>query len=120
MEASPVEVRTGDCPLAGLRFEQSGGCKPLHPVEILARAYRPDGFPHPVGEFDSRRPIDASGTRNIAEYESERSSRRPQIIALEERRRIRVGGHMTFLLENRETVRYEIRRMMRMERIVEP
>lgn len=66
------------------------------------------------------KPIDLSEIRNIAEYERERKSWRPQIMALKDRRRIRVGDHMTFLFENRETVRYQIQEMMRIERIVEP
>ena len=39
---------TSDCPLAALQFEQACGRRALHPVEVLARAYRPDGFPTPV------------------------------------------------------------------------
>jgi hypothetical protein len=31
-----------------------------------------------------------------------------------------VGGHLTFLFENRETVRYQIQEIMRMERLVKP
>ncbi len=66
------------------------------------------------------KPIDISEIRNIADYERERKSWRPQIMALKDRRRIRVGDHLTFLFENRETVRYQIQEMMRIERIVEP
>ncbi len=33
-----------DCPLAAIQFEQHAGKKPLHPVQVLARAYRTDGF----------------------------------------------------------------------------
>jgi Fe-S oxidoreductase len=29
-----------DCPLAALQFQQHAGTKPLHPMTILARAYR--------------------------------------------------------------------------------
>jgi hypothetical protein len=58
--------------------------------------------------------------RNIADYELSRNTWRPQIIALKDLRRIRVGGHLTFLFENRDTVRYQIQEMMRIERIVDP
>jgi Fe-S oxidoreductase len=37
-----------DCPLAALQFRQHAGVTPLHPMSILARAYRADGFPEPV------------------------------------------------------------------------
>ena len=33
-----------DCPLAAIQFQQHAGVKPLHPMSILARAYREDGF----------------------------------------------------------------------------
>ncbi len=56
--------------------------------------------------------------KNIADYEVEREAWRPQVMALKDRRRVRVGGHLTFLFENRDTVRYQIQEMMRIERIV--
>ncbi len=49
MQAQPeAEVWATECPLAGLQFEQHAGRKALHPMTILARAYRKDGFPTPV------------------------------------------------------------------------
>jgi uncharacterized protein DUF3501 len=64
------------------------------------------------------RPVEFSELKNIAEYELERPAWRPRVLALKERRRIEVGEHMTFLFENRETVRYQIQEMMRIERMV--
>jgi len=64
--------------------------------------------------------IELSEIRNIAEYELERDQWRAQILAIKERRRIEVGEHLVFLFENRETVRYQIQEMMRIERIVKP
>ena len=43
-----AEVWATECPLAALQFKQATGREPLHPVEVLDRAYRPDGFPTPV------------------------------------------------------------------------
>ncbi|MCB9914775.1 MAG: 4Fe-4S dicluster domain-containing protein [Planctomycetes bacterium] len=40
-----AEVWSTDCPLAALQFQQHAGKKPMHPMTILARAYRADGFP---------------------------------------------------------------------------
>ena len=65
-------------------------------------------------------PVELARIRNIAEYELERKTWRPQMMALKDRRRVRVGGHVTFLFENRETVCYQIQEMLRIERIVEP
>ncbi|MEY2988648.1 MAG: hypothetical protein RJB13_2169, partial [Pseudomonadota bacterium] len=45
MKASESEVWSTDCPLAAIQFKQFGGVKPLHPMTIMARAYRVDGFP---------------------------------------------------------------------------
>ncbi|MCI0340750.1 MAG: 4Fe-4S dicluster domain-containing protein [Planctomycetales bacterium] len=40
--AAPVWV--SDCPLAALQFAQHAGRKPLHPMTVLARAYRGEGI----------------------------------------------------------------------------
>ncbi|HET8901577.1 MAG TPA: heterodisulfide reductase-related iron-sulfur binding cluster, partial [Holophagaceae bacterium] len=43
-----AQVWATECPLAGMQFEHHAGRKALHPMTILARAYRKDGFPNPV------------------------------------------------------------------------
>ena len=48
MQEPGAEVWATDCPLAAIQFQQHAGVKPMHPMSILARAYRKDGFPHPV------------------------------------------------------------------------
>ncbi len=48
MKEAGAEVWATDCPLAALQFQQHAGKKPLHPMSILARAYREDGFATPV------------------------------------------------------------------------
>ena len=40
-----AEVWATDCPLAAIQFEQHAGRKPMHPMSILARAYRGEPFP---------------------------------------------------------------------------
>jgi hypothetical protein len=65
-------------------------------------------------------PVSVSEIKNLAEYELERETWRPQVMALKDRRRVRVGGHLTFLFENHDTVRYQIQEMIRIERIVNP
>lgn len=44
MKESQSEIWATDCPLAALQFQQHAGVKPLHPMTILSRAYREDGF----------------------------------------------------------------------------
>ena len=46
--AEEAAVWATECPLAGQQFEQHAGRRALHPMTILARAYRKDGFPNPV------------------------------------------------------------------------
>jgi Fe-S oxidoreductase len=48
MKDAGAEVWATDCPLAALQFQQHAGKKPMHPMSILARAYRADGFSTPV------------------------------------------------------------------------
>ena len=48
--AEGSEVWATDCPLAALQFQQHAGRKPMHPMTIMARAYREDGFPQRVTE----------------------------------------------------------------------
>jgi glycerol-3-phosphate dehydrogenase subunit C len=44
MKATGAALWATDCPLAALQFAQHAGRRPLHPLSILARAYREDGF----------------------------------------------------------------------------
>jgi Fe-S oxidoreductase len=48
MKGAGAEVWATDCPLAALQFQQHAGRKPMHPMSVLARAYRADGFATPV------------------------------------------------------------------------
>jgi len=44
MSSSHSEVWSTDCPLAAIQFKQFAGVKPMHPMTILAKAYRGDVF----------------------------------------------------------------------------
>ncbi len=48
MAEAAADVLASDCPLASIQFDQALGARPIHPIQVLARAYRPDGFPKPV------------------------------------------------------------------------
>jgi Fe-S oxidoreductase len=45
MQGADASVWATDCPLAALQFAQHAGVWPMHPMTVLARAYREDGFP---------------------------------------------------------------------------
>lgn len=51
-------------------------------------------------------------------YEGARERLRTQVMAIKAPRRVHVGGVLTFLFENTDTVRYQVQEMMRAERIV--
>ncbi len=51
-------------------------------------------------------------------YEDGREAFRKTVMTQKARRRIHVGDHLTFLVENRLTIRYQIQEMMRAERVV--
>lgn len=57
---------------------------------------------------------------SIEEYERERERFRSGIIELKRRRRIALGPVITLVFENRETLRFQIQEMIRVERIVDP
>ncbi|MFO1011067.1 MAG: heterodisulfide reductase-related iron-sulfur binding cluster [Planctomycetota bacterium] len=52
MKGASAAVWATDCPLAALQFQQHAGTKPLHPLTILARAYRGEAFPAPAAGSD--------------------------------------------------------------------
>ena len=54
------------------------------------------------------------------EYERQRDSFRSRIIALKQRRRIAVGPLITLVFENRDTLRFQVQEMIRVERILDP
>jgi Fe-S oxidoreductase len=47
MKEADAEIWATDCPLAAIQFQQHAGVKPMHPMSILARAYREGGFDGP-------------------------------------------------------------------------
>ena len=51
-------------------------------------------------------------------YEENRNEVRNEILKIKENRRINVGSTLSFLFENKDTVRYQIQEMIRVERIV--
>jgi glycerol-3-phosphate dehydrogenase subunit C len=48
MRDAGARVMATDCPLAAVQIEQATGVRPMHPIEVLARAYQRGGFPDAV------------------------------------------------------------------------
>jgi Protein of unknown function (DUF3501) len=55
---------------------------------------------------------------DLRAYERERPEFSQRVIALKKRRRIHVGPHVTFVFENRDTIRFQIQEMARVEKIL--
>jgi hypothetical protein len=66
------------------------------------------------------KPLTAADISNLHEYELERPQSRSRVIELKARRRLPLGPLMTLVFENRDTIRFQIQEMLRVERIVQP
>lgn len=64
------------------------------------------------------RPVSRGEILDYETYGDRRDEVRARIFEVKAARRVHVGPSLTFLFENRETVRYQIQEMMRAERIV--
>ena len=63
--------------------------------------------------------LETSEILTLVEYEKVRTTRRREIVALKQARRVSVGRYLTFVFENRATVWFQIQEMVRAERIVD-
>ncbi len=62
--------------------------------------------------------VERSEILDYVTYEEKRTAIRESAMRTKEARRVHVGACLTFLFENRETVRYQIQEMTRSERLV--
>jgi hypothetical protein len=62
--------------------------------------------------------LELSDIADLRAYERERAEFRQHVIELKQRRRIHVGPFVTLLFENRDTIRFQIQEMARVERIL--
>lgn len=60
-----------------------------------------------------------SEIRDIAQYERVREAERARVIEKKRPRRVGLGGNLTLLFENHDTVLFQVQEMMRAERIVD-
>jgi glycerol-3-phosphate dehydrogenase subunit C len=56
MREAEAAMMATDCPLAAIQIEQGTGVRPVNPIEILARAYEPDGFEQAIEPAPSGNP----------------------------------------------------------------
>jgi sarcosine oxidase delta subunit len=62
------------------------------------------------------RPVERREIVDYVSYEDTREAFRRQVLAEKAPRRVHVGPCLTFLFENRDTIRYQVQEMMRAER----
>ena len=63
-------------------------------------------------------PLTLEDIADARAYERERESFRSHVIALKKRRRVGVGPFITVLFENRDTIRFQIQEMARVEKLL--
>jgi Fe-S oxidoreductase len=54
MQAIDAKIMATDCPLAAIHFDQAIGQRPIHPIQVLARAYRADGFAKAINSSEGK------------------------------------------------------------------
>jgi hypothetical protein len=64
------------------------------------------------------RKVERSDLVDYQTWTEKRDQVLPRILTVKDIRRIHVGDYLTFLFENKDTVRYQIQEMMRVEQIV--
>lgn len=64
----------------------------------------------------SARKLTLNDIADARAYERERAQLRDEVLALKQRRRVSLGTVVTLMFENRETMRYQIQEMARVER----
>lgn len=62
--------------------------------------------------------VERSDIVDYVTYQDSRAETRPVAIANKARRRVHLNEHLTLLFENRDTLRYQIQEIMRIERII--
>jgi hypothetical protein len=64
------------------------------------------------------KPVAREEILDYVTYTERRDALRPEAMRAKELRRVEVAGHFLFLFENRDTVRYQVHEMLRVERLV--
>jgi hypothetical protein len=63
--------------------------------------------------------VSRSDVKSLDDYEATRDAFRRAVMAKKDDRRIHVGGFLTFLFENHDTMLYQVQEMIRAERMAE-
>ena len=66
----------------------------------------------------AERKLTLADIADLRAYERERAEFRAHVIALKKRRRVHVGPVITLVFENRDTIRFQIQEMARVEKLI--
>ncbi|HAS13207.1 MAG TPA: hypothetical protein DCS55_22255, partial [Acidimicrobiaceae bacterium] len=77
----------------------------------------PELTPTPIRGPPMSRKLTLSDIADLREYERERADFRAHVIDLKRRRRVGLGPFVTVLFENRDTIRFQIQEMARVEKL---
>jgi hypothetical protein len=66
---------------------------------------------------DASRKLTIADIADVRAYERERDEFRPRVIELKRRRRVHLGTIVTLVFENRDTIRFQIQEMARVEKL---
>jgi len=64
--------------------------------------------------------LDKSDLLTLEEYSSIREQTKKKELAIKKNRRIHIGGNVSLLFENSDTIKYQLQEMLRIEKIIEP
>ena len=64
--------------------------------------------------------LDKSDLLSLEEYSSIREQTKKKELAIKKNRRIHIGGNVSLLFENSDTIKYQLQKMLRIEKIIEP
>lgn len=65
-------------------------------------------------------PLTQDDLMDLETYEKNRPQIRERVVRLKKRRRLEVGSRLSLVFENRDTVRFQIQEMLRIERVRDP
>lgn len=71
-----------------------------------------------VGRPGGSRKLTLADIADVRAYERQRDQVRRDVIAMKQRRRLAMGTMITVMFENRETMRYQIQEMARVEKLI--
>ncbi len=127
MTKPDADYAASDCPLAAQQIRQGTDLEAVHPILLLHHAYglgpglaARRRAPDAASRGPTMQKLTLADITPPDRYEPRRAAFRAMIMEHKRPRRASVGDRVTFVFEDRQTVRFQIQEMCRIERITEP